>query len=370
MKQVKEILKIGSAFIGVLVGAGFASGQEVVQYFTSFGLMGIAGGILATALFAFLGMALAKIGSRMHTTSHKDAVYEISGPFFGRIIDYVLIFTLFGVGVVMLAGAGSNISQQFGLPAFVGTTLMVVLVFLTGVLRVDRVISVISSITPFLILFVIIISIYSLSTIDGSLIELDSIAKEQYTTLPNWFISAVNYVSFNTAVGASMTLVMGGAERNEKTAALGGLAGGLGLGALIVLSHLAIFSKIDTVGGMEIPMLGIVDQISPILGSIMAIVLFAMIFNTAVSMFFSFSARFMEIGTNKFKIFLAATLAVGYIASFIGFTDLLSIFYPLIGYLGLFLFVALIVALFRLDTLAKRKSDQNNLRKSVKKTAK
>lgn len=35
-----NILKIASAFIGIIVGAGFASGQEVLQYFTSFGHWG------------------------------------------------------------------------------------------------------------------------------------------------------------------------------------------------------------------------------------------------------------------------------------------------------------------------------------------
>ena len=62
---MRKILKMGSAFIGIIVGAGFASGQEILQYFTSFGMLGIAGAIVSTALFAYLGMALTRIGSRM-----------------------------------------------------------------------------------------------------------------------------------------------------------------------------------------------------------------------------------------------------------------------------------------------------------------
>ena len=49
---MKRILLIASAFIGVIVGAGFASGQEVLQYFTSFGILGTLGAIITTALFA------------------------------------------------------------------------------------------------------------------------------------------------------------------------------------------------------------------------------------------------------------------------------------------------------------------------------
>lgn len=35
---MKKSFQIGSAFVGLIIGAGFASGQEVMQYFTSFGI--------------------------------------------------------------------------------------------------------------------------------------------------------------------------------------------------------------------------------------------------------------------------------------------------------------------------------------------
>jgi uncharacterized membrane protein YkvI len=171
---------------------------------------------------------------------------------------------------------------------------------------------------------------------------------EQPTSLPNWFISAINYVSFNLAVGASMAFVMGGGEPDERIAKWGGFFGGLGIGVLIILSHLAIFSKIESVGEYEMPMLQLANEVSSGLGFVMAIVLFGMIFSTAAGMFFSFSARFFEIGTRKFKVFLLISLVVGYFLSFVGFTDLVSSFYPFIGYLGLFLIGALFVAAYRM----------------------
>lgn len=235
---------------------------------------------------------------------------------------------------------------------------MAILVLIAGMAKVDRFVAIIGSITPFLILIVIILSIYSVLSIDNTFSNLNSVALEQPTTLPNWFISAINYVSFNIAVGASMSLVMGGAQRNEKTAALGGLIGGLGIGILIILSHLAIFSKIDLVQGYDMPMLQLANQISPILGFFMAIVLFGMIFNTAASMFFSFGARFVEMGTPKFKVFLIIILTIAYLLSFVGFKDLVSYFYPLIGYLGLFLIGALIVASVRMSKLERKNERQ------------
>lgn len=345
---MKKILTIGSAFIGIIVGAGFASGREILQYFTSFGLLGIVGAIISTALFAYLGMILVRIGSRLQTNSHKEAIYQISGKYLGLIVDAVIIFTLFGVGVVMLAGAGSNLHQQFGIPSFVGSLLLVILVLLTIMMNVDKVVGVIGSITPFLILAVVLVSIYSLVTMETSLTQLDAVARQVDTTLPNWFISAINYVSFNIAVGASMAIVMGGAEKDEKAASWGGFAGGLGIGILILLSHLAIYSRVETVADADLPLLAIINEISPVLAIIMAFVLYGMIFNTAVSMFYAFGARFVQIGTKRFTLFTFMSLVIGFALSFVGFTDLVAWFYPIIGYLGLFLVVALIIASFRM----------------------
>lgn len=348
-----RVLKMGSAFIGIIVGAGFASGNEIMTYFTSFGIMGIWAAVISTALFAYLGMVLTRLGSRMQTNSHKDVIYKISGRYAGVIVDGIIIFTLFGVGVVMLAGAGANLHQQFGLPQYVGSLLMIVLVFLTMLLNVEKVVAVIGSVTPFLIITVIGVSVYSLLTMDTTFAVLDPVANAVPTTLPNWVASAINYVSFNIALGASMSIVMGGAEKNEKVAAWGGFVGGLGLGVLILLSHLAIFSQVDEVAGSELPMLAIIHNISPVFAYFMAIVLYGMIFNTAVSMFYAFGSRFFEHNVRKFRVFTAFALLIGYALSFFGFTNLVSNFYPFVGYLGLFLVAALIFASFRMKKIRR-----------------
>lgn len=343
-----KILKIASAFIGIIVGAGFASGQEILQYFTSFGHLGTIAAILSTALFAYFGMTLTRLGSRMQTISHKDVIYKISGRYLGLVIDAIIIFTLFGVGVVMIAGAGSVLNQQFAVPSYLGSILLVILIILTVMMNVNKVVAVIGSITPFLILTVIIIGVYSLFTMDLSFNELDPIAKANETTLPNWFISAINYVSFNIAVGAAMALVMGGAEKDERVATLGGLFGGLGLGLLIVLSHLAIFSKVDIVAAYDMPMLKIVDDISPFLAIFMSFILFGMIFNTGVSMFYAFIARFFEMNTKKSNTAIVIVSLIGFVLSFVGFTELVAFFYNLIGYLGIVLMITLFVASLRI----------------------
>lgn len=355
---MKKVFLIGSALIGIIVGAGFASGQEILQYFTSFGKLGIFAAIVSTMLFSYIGMVLVWLGSKFKAQSHNDVIHKLTGgTLFGKVlawvIDIVLIIALFGFGVVMLAGGGSNFEQQFGIPAVLGTLLMVLLVFLFGMLRVDNVVKVIGNITPLLIIAILVVAVYCLFTMSGTFTELTDIAKEHTSAVPNWFISGVNYVSLNISLGATMAIVMGGSEKNPKVAAWGGFFGGFVLGIMIMISHFAILSKIETVGDLPMPMLGLVNDISPILGVLMSIIIYLMIFNTCLGMFYSLATRFTTPETKQFKIFYILAILIGFAVSFAGFTDLMSLFYPFIGYLGLVLIVVLIYAPFKVKRLEK-----------------
>lgn len=126
------------AFIGVFTGAGFASGQEIMQYFTSFGLWGIVGSVIAIVLFGFIGMVLLDLGSHYNATTHTDVFNNISGKVVSRIIDVALMITVFGIGVVMIAGAGTNLNQQFGLPIWIGSSILGILLIVVGMMDTEK----------------------------------------------------------------------------------------------------------------------------------------------------------------------------------------------------------------------------------------
>lgn len=338
-----NILRMVMAFMGVFTGAGFASGQEIMQYFTSFGYWGIAGSILATLAFGFLGMLLMELGSHFRANSHSDVFNNIANDVVKRIVDIIIIITLFGIGVVMIAGAGSNFNQQFGLPIWLGSAIVGIFIIGIGMLSTEKVISAISSITPFLIVFILVISIGTLIFTDFSYQELDPVARNLSSTVPQWILSALNYVAFNITFGASMSFVIGGDEENKKSASIAGLIGGIGVGLLIFLNNLTIFATVDQVSNSSLPMLAIASNIHPIVGFLMAIVLFVLIWSTGMSLFYSFTSRFSISGTKKFNIILALSVLLAFGLSFFGFTTLISTFYPIVGYAGFFIIAVLVI---------------------------
>ena len=62
------------AFVGITVGAGFASGQEVVQYFAGFGIWGVVAAAISAIIFAVSGLAFVQLGSYVLANDHSDAV--------------------------------------------------------------------------------------------------------------------------------------------------------------------------------------------------------------------------------------------------------------------------------------------------------
>ncbi len=353
---MKDSVKIAGAFVGVIVGAGFASGRELLLMFANFGVWGLLGAVVSAALFTFLGMALAGMGSRLRAQSHKDVVYALCGRHLGAGVDIMITFFMFAVTVVMLAGGGALLEQQFAIPALYGSVAVTVIVVSIVCLDVHKVIGLIGAVTPFLILTAVAVALYGVATRDLSLSALNQLASQQEAGASHWLLGALLYVSYNIVAGVPILAIMGGAAKSEKQAVWGGLLGGGLLGLLMLVMSLGLLSRLDSVADLPMPMLSIATEVSPILGLIMAVIILLMILNTAVGTLYSFSARLLPAGTRQFRIGTAVAGVLAFVGSLVGFISLVGQVYPLFGYLGFFLIAAVVVGWLRAGRLAEKVS--------------
>ena len=353
---MKKSIQIAGTFVSLVVGAGFASGQEIMQYFTSFGLVSVFGCIVAGVIFAFLGMTLAQIGSDLQTSSHKEGIYYIGGRAFGPVLDLLISIVLFGIAIVMFAGAGATFNQMYNMEPSFGSMLMTLAVVFTLLLNANSIITMIAALMPYLLGVIFLLLIYSLFTVDYSISELNSIAKQQQSASSHWLPSAVLYVSYNIAAGAAMLILMGGTTKDRKAARRGGALGGGVLGLLILLINLALFAKMDIVAGVDMPTLELAKQMHPTVGNIMSIVLLAMIYSTAVGTLYILAVRIVKKENLMMKIIVILLCLVGFAASLIGFTTLVGKLYTIMGYLGMVLIVAIVLAQIRILRTNKRKT--------------
>lgn len=341
---MKDVFKIAGAFVGVLVGAGFASGQELLVFFVNFGAWGVAGTLVSAALFTFLGMALAGMGSRLQATSHREVVLAICGPQLGVLVDGMVTFFMFAVTAVMLAGAGALLEQQFGVRAVVGSGVVTLAVVAAVCLDIQRVITLIGVVTPALVVVAIGASGYGILTREASLQTLEAVAATQTAGAANWWLGALLYVSYNIVAGLPILAIMGGAATNERAARWGGLLGGALLGILMLVMSLGLLARLDSIAGLPMPMLSLVTEVSPLVAALVAVVILGTILNTAVGTHYSFLARFLPAGQRSFRLGSVLFGVLAYVCSLVGFVNLVGVVYPAFGYLGFFLIAVILFA--------------------------
>ncbi|MER0092259.1 hypothetical protein [Corynebacterium sp. KPL2838] len=342
--MIKRAIGISMAFIGVVVGAGFASGQEAMQYFVAFGEWGLWGIALAAALMMVTGVSILQLGSYFQAVEHTAVYNKIASPVTAKILDWSTLITLFSIGFVMFAGGGSNINQQFpSIPVWVGGTVMLILVLLVGLMDVDRVTRVIGTITPFIIIFVVLATGYTILTADVDFASLNTWAIDNVdTSLPNWWLSALNYTGLNVMTAVSMSIVIGGNFLDNRAVGIGGLIGGFLYLILLALLVFALFFEAKDVNGEDMPVLKLITGIHPVLGILMTFVIYGMVFNTAIGMFYALGKRLTRNNPQRFYPVYAASCIIGFILSFIGFQSLVSNVYPILGYLGLLMIFVMV----------------------------
>ena len=333
------------AFIGVVVGAGFASGQEAMQYFVAFGNWGLWGIALAAGLMMITGISILQLGSYFQAEEHTAVYDKVASPFTAKILDWSTLVTLFAIGFVMFAGGGANINQQFpSIPVWVGATAMLILVLLVGLMDVDRVTAVIGTITPFIIIFVVVATGYTILNADVDFSAMNDWAVNNVdTSLPNWWLAALNYTGLNVMTAVSMSIVIGGNFLDNRAVGIGGLIGGLLYLILLALLVFALFFEAETVNGQDMPVLSLITSIHPVLGVLMTFVIYGMVFNTAIGMFYALGRRLTADRPGRYRPVFAGVTLLAFAVSFVGFGDLMNVVYPALGHLGIVLALVLLV---------------------------
>ncbi|WCZ34471.1 MULTISPECIES: YkvI family membrane protein [Corynebacterium] len=346
----KRSLAVAASFVGIVVGAGFASGMEALQYFVAYGTNGFYGVILASVTMLFAATAFMTFGSYFLAREHNEVFYNVTSKPAAFIMDWSAVACMFSVGFVMFAGAGSNLNQAFGWQIWIGAVAMLALMLLVGRFDVDKVSSVIGWATPLLVVFVLIGTIYSFTQIDVSWSEVGNYAQQEVSRAdgtPYWWLGALNHTGLNALCGVSMALVMAGDEFDTKSTRLGGILGGVIYAVMLALLVASLLIQVESVNGNDMPLLAVIDNVDPVLGFIMTWVIFLMVFNTCLGMFYALAKRLTRKKPERFYPVYAIACIVGFGLSFAGFQPLVSSLYPILGYLGLFVMAVMTVTYLR-----------------------
>ncbi len=321
---------IASAFVGTLIGAGFASGQEMLQFFAVFGPKGLLGAGLSSLLFiilAFVAMSMAK----SHGTARYDELVVPGGNRFLRtLLNIAMVLFLFGIITVMVAGSGALFRQQFGLSSLLGSVFMAVICAVTVIMGLQSLVKSFNVVVPFMVIIALVVGMLAVNHA-----PIQAVRPLQYSTndlIGNWFTSALIFVSYNTFGAIAVLTPLGHKAKDRWNILLGATLGGAALGVLAMVLCRAIIAQFFMIYDAEMPLMALASSLGPIWGTIYSMVLLAGIYTTAVGCLFAIVARFAVKTKRHWLVIIIVIMAL--LGSQVGFVQLIAVIYPLSGYLG------------------------------------
>ena len=336
----KEAIKIGFAYVGIVVGAGFSTGQEVMQFFSPYGLWSYIGVLLSGLILGFIGRQVAKIGTAFDAQNHESTLDYLFGNAFSKIVDYLLIFFLFGISVTMIAGAGSAFEESFSVPTWLGALIMCIVIYITLLLDFDKIVKALGVVTPFLIIVILIIAGYFFVNGHVSISDINSTVKQP--SLLWGILQGFIYGGLAFSVGFSTLVAIGGDADKRHISGLGGIIGGVIYLVLLGLINSGLLSEYPNIIGVEIPTLALARTISPIVGLALSIIMLMVMYNTILGLMYSFTARFTVPFSKQYIVLLTIAMVAAYGLSFVGFSSLIDKLYPAMGVIGLVICAAIL----------------------------
>ncbi len=340
MKKL-NFLQITSLYIGVIMGAGYASGRECWQFFGVFGNKGYLGAAFSTVCFIAIACMLTYIARSKGSSDLGRLISPFEDKYIDGIIGWTLGIIYYTIMIVMTAAGGSLLNQQFGISKIIGGLIVAILCIITVLGDFKRISAVFPLLVPVLFIIGVITIILTIRMDFGQSGSVTGYRPGRMS--PNWPVSALVFIAYNSMGMITMSGSSATNAKDTKNAYAGAVLGTLCLGALTIILLRALLTDMAFSSSLDLPMLGFSARISPALNIIYAIVLYGAVYSTGASTYYGFSTRLPEGKMKKYIIVFAAV--AGFLLGLTGFKTLVEFLYPAQGYIGI-LFIFLIIINF------------------------
>lgn len=334
---MKNVFKIVFVIIGTLIGAGFASGQEIYVFFFSYGIKGFIGIIISSVGMGVLIYKTLGIINKYNINSYKDLLdiliknkKENKYFNFKNIINLIINIFILVTFFIMIAGFGAYFEQQFGINSLVGSSILAILNFVIFLTSVKGVIKANELLVPMLIVFLVIIGFINI--IDINIVKLGNYIIR--TNQSNYILSAIIYASYNSILLIPVLITLKKYINTKKQILFISLISTIIVILLATIIFLILIRVDVDITKLEMPAVYVVSNIFKFLEIIYGFIILGSIFTTSISLGTSF---LQNVSKNKrsYTQIAAIMCITSVLISKIGFSNLINLLYPIFGYLGL-----------------------------------
>ncbi|MDR1093069.1 MAG: hypothetical protein LBL66_02855 [Clostridiales bacterium] len=326
---MKKPLRTAFFLTGTVIGAGFASGKELVSFFGAFGFWAIFLSALCGLLFVLGFRLFMRIGRRLEP----DSAEEINAALFGKFSLAADIFILlnFVIGsAAMLSASGSLFDAvtktDFAVPWFSLFTAAVVFVcVLTGMKGLVRINAVIM---PVLTAFLACAALASIFTGGGN----GAVTQTSAVFAPGLW-AAFTYAGMNF-MQSFPVIARAGVGLDDRAMKRGTAVGGAILGALMVLIIFGVYAGGAGAAASDLPLLVLAGGGGKVMFYLCALAVWLALGASLLASVFSLSEGLRNYLKCRW-LSVAAVLLVALTVSMLGFSAIVKYFFPAQGALGL-----------------------------------
>jgi len=317
--------------LGTVIGAGYASGRELWQFFGFESGLAI---ILFTLFFIISCYVIMKISYEEQSEHFFPVLERLVGAKLSYVYDALIVVYLFTTTVVMIAGGGATL-QALSVPYWIGIFIFCLLLVLLFFWEVRGIISLNSILIPALLLGLF----YVLFHFQTNHVHAWTFNwQEQY----NW-PAAFTFTSLNILSLVAVLSAIGKEINDLKEAKIASIGSGLILGGVSYLYNETLTQLSDKITTIEIPLFAILDESPFIMFLAMSVILWMAIYTTAAAGIFGLATRFKTIF--KVPLWIVALILILFMVPFakFGFSTLVSILYPIYALINLYLVVTILL---------------------------
>ncbi len=323
---MKNCAKAIFVIIGTIIGAGFASGQEIYSFFNIYGENGIIGITIASSILGVVIFNVLKKANKLNINTYMELLKstKISNRLI-QIINIVINIFLLISFYIMVAGFVAYFKQEFNVPNILTAILVLIIAYMTFMRNIEGIAKINSVIIPVLIFIVFIIG-YKVDIFSS----INNIDMENIQIKTNWILRSIEYAGYNSILLIPILIsIKDYTKNNEKKISI------ITTGIFFILSIIIYFAmfKFKEVGSIEIPLIYIASKYGFIFKYTYGLVIIFAIYTTMISAGYGFLKNCTK-SDKQYKLFATIICITAIFISNFSFSGLVNLTYPVFGILG------------------------------------
>ena len=331
---MRNIFTIVLVIIGALIGAGFASGQEIYSFFYSYGVIGLVGIIITCTLMTLAIYKCLKIICKKEINNYDEFLrIFIKKKKITKIINIVINILLLVTFYIMIAGFGAYFEQEIGINRIIGSVLLAIITSRVFFTNVKGVLKVSQYIVPILIIFLVISGGINLVTINSEV--------EMPIMKTGWLMSSITYCSYNLILLIPVLISIRKQITKQSNIKYIAIISGILIIIMSIMVYMLLLKSDIDVSTLEMPIVYVIRTFFPSLKIIYAFIILSSILTTAISIGMGFLQNTSQDNKSytQFVLFMCIT---SLIVSNFGFSKLVNFIYPLFVYIGIVQIISII----------------------------